>query len=77
MLVLTRNPGESIQIGEGPDAVVVTVLQTERGKMKLGITAPPSTTIVRQELLRLGQAVVVPAAERIRQERQGRLYGRC
>ena len=48
MLVLSRKIGERICIG---DDVVVTVIQIERNKIRLGIEAPPSVPIWRTELL--------------------------
>jgi carbon storage regulator len=47
MLVLARKAGESIVIG---DAIVVTVLQTNRKSIRLGIQAPAHVPISRQEL---------------------------
>ena len=48
MLVLTRRVGESIMIG---DDVVVTVLGTNRGtQVRLGITAPNSIAVHREEI---------------------------
>jgi len=47
MLVLTRKENESIAIG---DSIVVTVLAIEGEKVKLGITAPRATVILRQEV---------------------------
>ena len=48
MLVLTRKQNEVIRIG---DDVVVTVLQTRKGAVRIGIEAPAETNIVRGELL--------------------------
>jgi len=48
MLILTRNQGESINIGE---AVTVTVLGTKGGQVRLGITAPKQIKVLRTELL--------------------------
>ena len=48
MLVLSRKPKESIQIGE---AITVTVLSIADGKIRLGFTAPDNVTILRSELL--------------------------
>jgi carbon storage regulator len=48
MLVLTRKTNEAIAIG--PD-IAVTVLRIERGKVRLGISAPSETPIARTELL--------------------------
>jgi len=46
MLVLARKAGESIVIG---DAIVVTVLQTNRKTIRLGIQAPARVRISRRE----------------------------
>jgi carbon storage regulator len=48
MLVLTRRLGESINIG---DDIVVTVLSANGAQVRLGITAPQSVRVVRQEIL--------------------------
>lgn len=48
MLILTRNQGESLNIGE---AVTVTVLGTKGGQVRLGITAPKQIKVLRSELL--------------------------
>lgn len=48
MLVLSRRPGESIRIG---DAVVVTVVETDGGRVRLAIDAPAGVAVVRTELL--------------------------
>jgi carbon storage regulator len=54
MLVLTRKPGERILIG---DDVEVTLLSVRGDQARIGITAPPSVSICRREVL-----------ERVRQE---------
>ena len=51
MLVLTRKLGEKIQIGED---ICITVVDIDRGKIRLGIEAPREVPIFRQELLPLG-----------------------
>jgi carbon storage regulator len=48
MLVLTRRLGESINIG---DDIVVTVLSVNGSQVRLGIAAPQSVRVVRQEIL--------------------------
>lgn len=48
MLVLSRKPGEKIVIG---DSIVITVVKTEGGHVRLGIEAPDDVAILRQELL--------------------------
>lgn len=47
MLVLTRKRYEMIQIGEG---IVVKVIKTGRGSVKLGIEAPADVRVIRAEL---------------------------
>ena len=47
MLVLTRKKMETIRIGED---IVVTVVQTGRGRVKLGIEAPAHLRVLRGEL---------------------------
>ena len=47
MLVLTRRPGESITIG---DDITVTVISTGGGQVRLGITAPRSIQVLREEI---------------------------
>ena len=48
MLVLTRNEGESIMIG---DDVEVMIVMSEGGQVRVGINAPRSVPIVRSEIL--------------------------
>jgi carbon storage regulator len=59
MLVLSRKVGEKIVIG---DTVVVQVLAVRRGQIRLGISAPPSVSIRREELPRHAPAGSAPAA---------------
>ncbi len=48
MLVLSRKLGEKIQIG--PD-ITLTVVDIDRGKIRLGIEAPKDVKIFRNELI--------------------------
>lgn len=48
MLVLSRKLGERIHIG---DDICITVVAIDRGKVRLGIEAPRSIPVHRQELL--------------------------
>jgi carbon storage regulator len=48
MLVLSRKLGQKIKIG---DNVWITVVDIDRGKIRLGIEAPKSLPIYREELL--------------------------
>ncbi|MBY0461044.1 MAG: carbon storage regulator [Gemmataceae bacterium] len=50
MLVLSRKLGEKIFIG---DNICITVVDIDRGKIRLGIEAPRDVPIYRQELLPL------------------------
>lgn len=49
MLVLSRKHGESIRIH---DEIVITVVQLSRGRVQLGIEAPPDVPIHREEVFR-------------------------
>ncbi|MBN9655907.1 carbon storage regulator CsrA [Halobacillus sp. GSS1] len=47
MLVLNRREGETVRVG---DDITITVLGVEGGQVKLGIEAPKSVGIHRQEV---------------------------
>ncbi len=47
MLVLSRKLGEKIVLSDG---ITVTVVQIERGKVRLGITAPKDVPVHREEV---------------------------
>ncbi|HEY4261523.1 MAG TPA: carbon storage regulator [Schlesneria sp.] len=47
MLILTRKRNDSIIIG---DNIVVRVMHTSKGSVKIGIDAPDSVRIIRGEL---------------------------
>lgn len=47
MLVLTRRPGESLRIG---DDIRITVVEIDGGNIKIGIDAPRSVSIYREEV---------------------------
>lgn len=51
MLVLSRKLGEKIYIN---DNICITVVDIDRGKIRLGIEAPRDVPIYRQELLTNG-----------------------
>jgi len=48
MLVLTRKRHEMIRIGED---IVIRVIRTGPGSVKLGVEAPPDIRVVRGELV--------------------------
>jgi carbon storage regulator len=47
MLVLTRKVGEKILVG---DDIVVSVVEVDRGSVRLGVEAPRSVSILRFEV---------------------------
>ncbi|UCF66057.1 MAG: carbon storage regulator CsrA [Acidobacteriota bacterium] len=49
MLVLSRKPGQSISIGEG---IRIKVVAVQGQHVRIGIEAPASVTVVREELHR-------------------------
>ena len=59
MLVLSRKLGEKIFIG---DNICITVVDIDRGKIRLGIEAPRDVPIFRQELL--GDPKAPPPADK-------------
>ena len=48
MLVITRQPGDSLLIGED---IKITVLEVNGDRIKIGIEAPRSVPVVRTEVL--------------------------
>ncbi len=69
MLVLNRKIGERIVIGDG---IVITVVSIQGQQVRIGIEAPDSVPIWREELLHgeRGEARPMPPASR-----QGRPVG--
>ncbi len=61
MLVLTRKPGEKIQVGRN---ITVTVLEVNGTKMRIGIEAPDDVTILRAELCDFMHEPLAQTAER-------------
>jgi carbon storage regulator len=49
MLVLSRRPGERIVINE---SIVVTILHTARGRVRVGIDAPADVAISRDDSMK-------------------------
>ena len=54
MLVLTRRPGESVMVG---DDVVITVLDVRGDVVRIGIKAPRSVQVHREEVYKELQRV--------------------
>jgi carbon storage regulator len=48
MLILTRRPGESIQVG---DDIEISVLEIRGNQVRIGINAPADVLVLRSELL--------------------------
>jgi carbon storage regulator len=61
MLILTRRVGETVMIG---DEVTVTVLGVKGNQVRVGINAPKSVAVHREEIF-----------ERIKREQQGEQQG--
>lgn len=57
MLVLRRKVGESIVLA---GVINISVLAVEGERVKIGISAPPDVSIVREELLRAAVPDTVP-----------------
>lgn len=47
MLVLTRNEGQSLKIG---DEITVTILSTKGNQIRIGIDAPKNIDVHREEI---------------------------
>jgi carbon storage regulator len=47
MLILTRRVGESVKIGED---VSITVLRVKGNQVRLGVNAPRSVAVLREEM---------------------------
>ena len=61
MLILSRKKGETVHIG---DNVTVTVLESRGNRVWIGLNAPQSVRILRQEVFeRDGREVKVPDSE--------------
>lgn len=67
MLVLTRRAGESITIG---DDIVVTVVMVSGGQVRVGISAPRSVPVLREEIYKAVQEENRAAARGLHDPRQ-------
>jgi carbon storage regulator len=61
MLSLTRRPGEEVVIGAG---VVIKVLEVALGRVRLGVEAPPGSSVRRGEAVAQGPGPVTQGADR-------------
>jgi carbon storage regulator len=62
VLVLSRRLDERIFIGAGADQIVITVVEIDRGRVRLGIQAPRDVPIFREELLETARVKATPEA---------------
>jgi len=61
MLILTRREDECVVIGEGPEQVVLTVVDIRGDKVRLGFEAPRQVPIHRKEIAdRIADRTPVP-----------------
>jgi carbon storage regulator len=60
MLVVSRKLGEKVFIG---DTICVTVVQIDRGKIRLGISAPRDVIIAREEIAGWDHPLMKPRTE--------------
>lgn len=76
MLILTRRTGESILIGDDA-GIKITVLGVKGNQVRLGIGAPKSTTVHREEIWdriqreKRGDAQPVPPSPITKEEPNG------
>lgn len=66
MLVLRRKVGESIVLA---GVINISVLAVEGERVKIGISAPPDVTIVREELLRAVNGIAIEQEAPVQQPR--------
>jgi carbon storage regulator len=58
MLVLSRKIGERVFLD---DTITLTVVDIDGGRVRLGIEAPPTVSIKREELVKEDEAVSSPS----------------
>jgi len=71
MLVLTRKSAETIHIG---DDIVIKVIKTGSGSVKIGIDAPAAIRVIRGELVEEPQLAKVEPADEV-EAASGWMYG--
>lgn len=52
MLVLSRKTGESLVLETGRDTITIAVVEIRGNKVRIGVDAPASTIVIRDELSR-------------------------
>jgi len=60
MLIITRRPGEKLMVG---DDVVIEVMEVSGSSVRIGIAAPKSVPVYREEIYRAVQEENKAAAE--------------
>jgi carbon storage regulator len=60
MLILTRRVGETVMIGED---VAITVLRVKGNQVRLGVDAPKSVSVQREEIYQRMQNEAAPTTE--------------
>ena len=55
MLILARRVGERIAVDMGGVQVLITVVDVDRGRVRLGFAAPDTVSIQREELFQRPQ----------------------
>jgi carbon storage regulator len=63
VLVLSRKLLQKIYVGTGPDQIVITVVDIQRGKVRIGIEAPRDVPVYREELLPLRPVAPAPTPD--------------
>mgnify|MGYP002631328341 CR=1 FL=1 len=58
MLVLSRKRHEQIILGNGPDAIVITVVDIRGDKVRIGVEAPKELPVHRLEVYEAIERVV-------------------
>ena len=56
MLVLSRKSGERLVLTVGRYRATIEVLAASRGRVRIGIDAPPAIRVLREELCREAEA---------------------
>lgn len=69
MLVLTRHIGESVIVD---DDITVTILGLAKGEVRIGIDAPKTINIVREEVLRRNTKLSIPMLKSTIAKKNGR-----
>jgi len=59
MLVVTRKPKQQLVLPT--EGITITVLETRRGRVRLGIEAPEHVRILRTELLKASDCYIHPS----------------